>query len=253
MPVDDLGQEVTFPHPPRRVVCLVPSLTEAIAASVPGVLVGATDWCTHPADLDVTRIRGTKNPDVATIVALAPDLVVANEEENRRIDVDRLRQAGLPVWVTRTDDVEGALRAMERLFSEAFGLPEAPAWLQEARRIWAEPAPVGALRAAIPIWRDPWLWIGSGTYAEDILTHIGIQNAGSEFGTRYPQGEPGDLPQDTLVLLPDEPYAFSPTDGPEALGGRAHVHVEGRWLFWYGPAMVEARAALADALDVSSW
>ena len=65
---------------------LVPSLTEALAASCPDVLVGATDWCTHPADLDargVTRVRGTKKPDLRAIEALRPDLVVADKEENR--------------------------------------------------------------------------------------------------------------------------------------------------------------------------
>ena len=69
---------------PRRIVSLVPSITEGLASVRPEALVGATDWCTHPADLDqhgVTRVRGTKNPDLATIRALQPDLVVANKEE----------------------------------------------------------------------------------------------------------------------------------------------------------------------------
>ena len=87
---------------------LVPSLTEALAVTVPDRLVGATDWCTHPADLDVPRVRGTKNPDHATIGRLRPDLVVANQEENRRIDVDRLRDAGIPVWVTQVESVDQA-------------------------------------------------------------------------------------------------------------------------------------------------
>src|SRR3954469_3702773 len=73
-----------------RVVSLVPSLTEAVAVTRPGLLVGATDWCTHPGDLAVTRVRGTKNPDVDTIVKLGPDLVLANEEENRAVDVQAL-------------------------------------------------------------------------------------------------------------------------------------------------------------------
>ena len=92
---DDLGAEVPLDGRVTRVVSLVPSLTEAIAASAPGRLVGATDWCTHPADLDVARVRGTKNPDLAAIRALAPDLVVANMEENRELDVRRLRDAGV--------------------------------------------------------------------------------------------------------------------------------------------------------------
>ena len=79
---------------------LVPSLTESVAVTAPGLLVGATDWCTHPADLDVPRVGGTKNPRVDDVVALAPDLVLANEEENREADLEALRAAGLAVWVT---------------------------------------------------------------------------------------------------------------------------------------------------------
>jgi hypothetical protein len=86
----------------------VPSLTEAIAATRRDALVGATDWCTHPADLDVDRVRGTKNPDRAAIAALAPDLVVANEEENRELDVERLRADGIAVWVTRIRTLDEA-------------------------------------------------------------------------------------------------------------------------------------------------
>ena len=93
---DDLGDDVALPGPVSRVVSLVPSLTEALAVTVPDRLVGATDWCTHPAGLDVVRVRGTKNPDRAAIVALAPDLVIANQEENRQLDVQRLRAAGVP-------------------------------------------------------------------------------------------------------------------------------------------------------------
>ena len=104
--LDDLGAEVALDSSPRRVVSLVPSLTEAIAVTAPGVLVGATNWCTHPAGLEVARVRGTKNPDRAAIAALRPDLVVANQEENRRVDVERLRSAGIPVWVTRIDGID---------------------------------------------------------------------------------------------------------------------------------------------------
>ena len=102
---DDLGHPVELNGPAGRVVSLVPSLTETVAVSAPGVLVGATDWCTHPADLVVARVRGTKNPERAAIIALAPDLVIANREENRKLDVTRLRDAGLAVWVTVIESV----------------------------------------------------------------------------------------------------------------------------------------------------
>ena len=91
---DDLGHPVPLNRPARRVVSLVPSLTESVAVTRPGALVGATDWCTHPADLDVPRVRGTKNPNLAAIKDLRPDVVLANQEENRRVDVERLGPPG---------------------------------------------------------------------------------------------------------------------------------------------------------------
>ena len=86
---DDLGHPVLLTRPARRVVSLVPSLTESVAVTRPEALAGATDWCTHPADLDVPRVRGTKNPSLAAIQDLRPDLVLANQEDNRRVDVEQ--------------------------------------------------------------------------------------------------------------------------------------------------------------------
>ena len=106
----------------RRVVCLVPSLTEAIASVDRSALVGVTDWCTHPADLDTVRVRGTKNPDTKAIIALRPDVVIANKEENRELDVRRLREAGVEVWVSVIETVPQAVDAMEELFDEVLRL-----------------------------------------------------------------------------------------------------------------------------------
>ena len=83
MLTDDLGAAVEVPAQPRRVVSLVPSLTEAVAISAPGMLAGATDYCVHPADLDVVRVGGSKYPSVEAVLAVGPDLVLANAEENR--------------------------------------------------------------------------------------------------------------------------------------------------------------------------
>ena len=241
---DDLGADVPLPRPARRVVSLVPSLTEAIATSAPGLLVGATDWCTHPADLDVSRVRGTKNPDLAAIRALSPDLVVANKEENRELDVRRLREAGVPVWVTRIETVEEALDSMTRLFGEALDLAE-PDWLVAARGLWSAAIPARA-RVAVPIWRDPWMVIGSSTYTDDLLARAGLTNALAERDGRYPTVEVSDIEdaRPDVVLLPDEPYVFTADDGPEAFTVPTRL-VSGRLLTWYGPAMVEAHAVLS--------
>lgn len=249
MPNDDLGTPVAIPRAPTRVVSLVPSLTEAIAMTAREILVGATVWCTHPADLDVQRVRGTKNPDIPAIVSLRPDLVVANQEENRLIDIERLRQAGIPVWVTRVDSVPEALTSFDRLFSRALRVGR-PAWLDEAESVWSTPAARTGRRVVAPIWRDPWMVVGAGTYGDDVLRRLGFHNAGADLGARYPRTSLAairDVRPD-VVVLPDEPYAFSDTDGPECFAPVECRLIPGRALSWYGPAMVEARTVLARLL-----
>jgi ABC-type Fe3+-hydroxamate transport system substrate-binding protein len=247
---DDLSHAVPVVRPARRVVSLVPSLTEAIAATRPEALVGATDWCTHPADLDVPRVRGTKNPDRAAIAALEPDLVLANREENRELDVRRLRDAGIAVWVTVIETVDEAFASMERMFTEALGW-DVPGWLDEARAVWAEPAPDSGRRVAIPIWRDPWMVVGGRTFTGDLVGRLGLVNAFSDGDDRYPKVELADIdsPDVDLVLLPDEPYVFTLDDGPEAFTRTPTRLVSGRSLTWYGPSMLTARAELESTLD----
>ncbi|HEY4605703.1 MAG TPA: helical backbone metal receptor [Blastococcus sp.] len=246
---DDLGHPIALEGPPRRVVSLVPSLTEALAVTVPDRLVGATDWCTHPAGLDVTRVRGTKNPDRAAIVDLAPDLVVANREENRRLDVERLRAAEVPVWVTVIESLDDALRSMRRLFVDVLAVGE-PGWLATAADEWSRPAPKPELRVAVPIWRDPWMVVGSRTFTGDVLTHLGLVNVFGDSAERYPRVEIGRLQAAgaDLVLLPDEPYFFTADDGPEALQGVRTVLVSGRELTWYGPSLATARESLQEQI-----
>lgn len=215
---DDLWHPVPFVAPVRRVVSLVPSLTEALAASHPERLVGATEWCTHPADLDVPRVRGTKNPDLAAIAALAPDLVVANKEENRELDVRRLRERGVPVWVTDIEAVPQALDSMDRLFEVALEW-EQPDWLRQARALWSGPVPAQQVSVAVPIWRDPWMVVGRDTYTGDLLARAGLTNAFADAEERYPHTEVAAIEASGAhtVLLPDEPYAFGPDDGPRDL------------------------------------
>ena len=239
---DDLGHPVEPARPPRRIVSLVPSLTESVAAT--GLLVGATDWCTHPVGLDVPRVRGTKNPDRAAIARLAPDLVLANKEENRELDVRRLREAGIPVWVTDIETVPQALDSLTRIFTEALSL-EVPDWLVEAERLWGGPLPAPGPTVAIPIWRDPWMVVGSRTFTGDLVRRLGLVNAFAEHPDRYPTVRPEEIVAD-VVLLPDEPYVFTADDGPEAFAGRPTELVSGRLLTWYGPSLVPAHHLLSE-------
>ncbi|ANP54027.1 ABC-type Fe3+-hydroxamate transport system substrate-binding protein [Streptomyces griseochromogenes] len=233
-----------------RVVSLVPSLTEAVALTVPGALVGATDWCTHPAALDVARIRGTKNPDTDRILALAPDLVIANEEENRAPDLDALRSAGLEVLVTEVRTVTQAFRELERVLG-ACGAPVRPRWLDEAEAAWAAPPEPGTrTTAVVPIWRRPWMVLGRNTFAGDVLARLGVHHLYAAHPERYPRVPPDELraADPDLVVLPDEPYRFTAEDGPEAFPGLRCALVSGRHLTWYGPSLAEAPRVLGEAL-----
>ena len=227
-----------------RVVSLVPSLTEAVAVSAPGLLVGATDWCTHPADLDVPRVGGTKNPRVDEVVALRPDLVLANEEENRAADLDALRAAGVDVDVTHIRTVPEGLAELRRLLGR---LDLAPGGLDEAERVWSPPYDGPRRRAVVPVWRRPWMALGRDTFAGDLLARLGVDNVLAGSPDRYPRFDPAGLPPYDLAVLPDEPYAFTAADGPEAFAAPSAL-VSGRHLTWYGPSLVEAREVLAAQL-----
>ncbi|MFF4273982.1 helical backbone metal receptor [Streptomyces sp. NPDC001536] len=233
-----------------RVVSLVPSLTEAVARSVPGALVGVTDWCTHPADLDVARVGGTKNPKLDRVLALTPDLVIANEEENREPDLAALREAGVEVLVTEVRDVPQAFGELARVLT-ACGARTRPRWLDEAESAWqALPEPSYRPTAVVPIWRRPWMVLGRDTFAGDVLARLGVDHVYATHPERYPRILIDDLnaAAPDVVVLPDEPYRFTADDGPEAFPGLPCALVSGRHLTWYGPSLTEAPRLLTKAL-----
>ncbi|RSN36376.1 cobalamin-binding protein [Amycolatopsis sp. WAC 01416] len=247
--IDDLGEVVPLREPASRVVSLVPSLTEAVEVSAPGRLAGATDYCTHPVDLDVPRVGGSKYPNVDKVLELEPDLVLANSEENRPEDVERLRANGIPVWVMEASaTVPGALASIRRILTQAYDLAE-PDWLVEAEEIWRETLPE-RFRAVVPVWRKPWIVLGRDTFGGDVLHRVGIGNVYADDEARYPRPKLDELQarfaagDANLLVLPDEPYEFTADDGPEAFPGAKHVLVSGRYLTWYGPSLVEAHSHL---------
>ncbi|WP_461030569.1 helical backbone metal receptor [Streptomyces sparsus] len=213
------------------------------------MLVGATDWCSHPTDLDVVRVRGTKNPDVERVVALAPDVVLANEEENRPADLAALRAAGLEVLVTEVRTLDQGLAELRRVLTRGCGLP-VPRWLDEAASAWQDVTPTGEVPAVVPVWRRPWMVLGRDTFAGDVLARLGVRNVQRDHPDRYPAlplTELNDCGAE-LVVLPDEPYRFTAEDGPEAFPGLPCALVSGRYLTWYGPSLVRAPAVLGAAL-----
>lgn len=238
---DDLGVDLEVPDEPQRIVSLVPSLSETLWwLRAADRVVGVTDHCTAPPHgfPAAERVRGTKNPDVDAIVALAPDLVLANQEENRRLDVERLRGAGVAVYVTAPSSVPDAARmladvgALVGAAKAGHGLAQSIERALEIKRA-DERAPLSAF---VPVWRDPWMATGTGTYAADLLRWCGFRVLPDT--PRYPEvdlAEVRGLDPD-VVLLPDEPYAFGDADRAVFTDWRARVRrIDGTQLTWYGP------------------
>ncbi len=154
------------------------------------------------------------------------------------------------MWVTRIETVEEALSSLGRLFRDAFGRPK-PAWLLDAERVWGQPPPVPEQSAIVAVWRDPWMVVGRSTFTGDVMTRLGLRNLYGAAAGRYPHAELAELQAAApdLVVLPDEPYAFSADDGPEAFPGRRVALASGRSLTWYGPSLAGARDLLLAQLS----
>lgn len=244
---NDYGLTVPVSEPPQRVISLVPSVTESLFELNLGArVVGITDYCVYPqGQLDaLPRVGGTKNPNIAQIIALAPDLVIVNREENRREDVEALQAANIPVWVTFPRTVEDAINllwAFMDVFSESSMVPRVR--LIDNTYDWVrgmvhqrEERGETLTRVFVPIWLDPLMTFNADTYAHHLLRACGAVNIFAERERRYPldadfgeaqpyaADDPRAAGRDTryprvtleevraaqpdMILLPSEPYAF---------------------------------------------
>ena len=246
----DAGRMLDLADRPRRVVSLVPSVTELVCAlGAADRLVAVTRYCTDPPDIVATiaKVGGPKNPDCERIIRLAPDVVLVNSEENRREDFDRLTAAGLALFVTFPTTVDGAARSVERL-GRLLGTGQSA--LELAKEIDAtcralRMQTVRRPRVFCPIWRNPWMAFNRDTFAHDLLWCAGGDNVCAERTERYPTVELAEIAafQPEIILLPSEPYRFSerhreslrPLAGTPAWNHDRIHFVDGQALSWYGP------------------
>lgn len=263
--VDDLGFRLDLDGEPRRIVSLVPSWTETLFAfGFDAEIVGVTRFCVEPVEgvASVPKIGGTKNPDIKAILELNPDLVIANAEENRREDIERLRAGGINVFTTYPA-YGGLGRESILKLGGVVGRPaEAGAMAREIVRSVSEiETGLGAwsklrFRVFCPVWKNPWIAFNADTYAHDVLRMLGFNNIYAPAGERYPRTrleQALELRPD-FVLLPNEPYEFDARDVeelkpllPPALSRRV-VLINGRDLHWYGARMVSGLKSLAALL-----
>jgi len=265
---DDAGGALVLAGHPERIVSLVPSLTEAVCR-LGGAerLVGVTRYCTEPSAVvrRVTKVGGTKNPDLEQIRSLAPDLVIVNVEENRREDFEALQAAGLSVFVSFPRCVRDVGPLMER-FGALLGAPEAGQALSaELWRALADCKAGGRLpraRVFCPIWRNPWMSFNRDTYLDDILRVVGGDNVCAAEVQRYCSVdlEAVAVACPDVILLPDEPYAFKQKDlvwlaplaqTPAMRHGRVRF-IDGKALSWYGPRTAAALRYLREQIAATS-
>lgn len=276
---------------PRTVVSLVPSITESLFdMNIGNRLIGRTDYCIYPQGKveSVPTIGGTKNPDIDRIIAMNPELVFANAEENRKEDVEALRSAGIPVWVsmpTKVADVFTLLWNIMYLFDETSMVARIRLIEQIYDRLFNmlnardEELP----KVFVPIWYDPLMTANQHTYMHDLLFVCGGMNVFAERERQFPlkadlgQGESSDklaegrdtrYPRITLeevearqpdvILLPNEPFQFTEDhipifkqlDVPAARNNRIHL-VDGSWLTWHGTRIAYALNDLPALLRVN--
>lgn len=242
-----------------RVVSLVPSLTESLVEfGLAPSLVGRTRWCTEPAAVveGIEAVGGTKNPDVARIVELKPDLVLVNKEENRLEDCRALEEAGIALHVTHPCTVLEAATMLEEL-GGACGAAEAgralasrcrEALARADERLASAGRPVSTF---CPIWRRPWMTFRRATYIGDMLARAGCANVfGERTGPDFFEVGIDEVlaAAPELVVLPDEPYVFEQKHAEElqaaGLASR-FLFVDGKDLAWYGPRIPAALERLS--------
>lgn len=250
--VDALKRSLTIKSPPKRIVSLVPSLTEALFVfGLDKAVVGVTNFCVEPREAVAAKAKvgGTKTLNVERVLELEPQLVVASAEENRKEDIQALIREGLPVYITLPATVDEAVELLDQLAEMTGAGKGAARVVKETRKALAETRAANEglepVPTFCPIWRNPWMSIGPGTYMHDLVTACGGTNIFEWRHERYPRVELAEMAERNpeVVLLPDEPYRFGRKHVPEiaafpnvpaVVNGRIYL-LDGKHLCWYGP------------------
>lgn len=246
---DQMGFELEVPSPPKRIVSLVPSQTELLAyLGLEKQVVGITRFCTEPESWfkQKARIGGTKDLHIEKILALAPDLVLGNKEENEKAAIEALKKE-VPVWLSDVHDLDSALSMIGHV-SKICGKEEEGLVLQKAiQTAFAKLKPLSRpKKVAYFIWRKPWMLVGSNTFIDAMLQGLGFENVGRQFSGRYPSLSDAQLSalDADWYLLSSEPYPFGTKhqEELEALvqpGGKSWL-VDGALFSWYGSRLLQS-------------
>lgn len=245
---DQLSRRVELSGIPKRIISIVPSQTELLFYLGLNVeVIGITKFCIHPADRfnSTTKVGGTKQLDIEKIRSLNPDLIIANKEENDRLQVEELMNI-CPVWISDIFDLGSALQ-MIGCIGDIVGKPE-PAnklCMEINDRFNGIKLPLTGLRVAYFIWRKPYMLAGRKTFIDSMLQRCGLNNVTEV--ERYPEIDASALvaANPDFVFLSSEPYPFAEKHMEEfkaLLPNAKVVLVDGEMFSWYGSRLLYAPA-----------
>lgn len=248
---DQFGRNVNVPDSPQRIISLVPSQTEFLAdINLETNVVGITRFCVRPSDwfYSKARVGGTKDPDVDRILALKPDLILANAEENTKETVAALEHLH-PVWVSDVNDLGSALQMMQMIGNLTWRHDTAKDWvdrIQERFRVLSlEPT---GLKVLYLIWKGPWMAAGKDTFISSMIAEAGFENVVK--GDRYPELTMEEIHRlsPDLIFLSSEPYPFSESHAHELqhLTGIPTHCVDGEMFSWYGTRLLHSATYFAE-------
>lgn len=274
---------------PRTVVSLVPSITESFFdLNLSNRLIGRTEYCIYPEGKvdSIPTLGGTKNPDIERIIAMQPDMVFMNAEENNKADAQTLLDAGITIWAsmpTKVSDVFTLLWNIMNLFDETSAVARVRLIEQVYDRLYSMLIDTELPTVFVPIWYDPLMTANGETYLHDVLYTCGAANVfadrdrqfplAADIGdadpnpelaagrdTRYPRISLAEVEsaQPDVILLPSEPFLFTEEhlpvfqelDVPAAKHNRIYL-VDGSWLTWHGTRLAYALNGLPNLLKVT--
>jgi iron complex transport system substrate-binding protein len=177
---DEVGRRIYVPVPVRRIVSLAPNLTETVyALGAQDRLVGVTDFCDYPPEArQKTSVGGAVSPSIEQIVALKPDLVLAQAiTMNRRETVDALERLGIAVYSANSRSVDGILDSTRHI-ADLIGAGDASAMLLKSLRARLDDLKLRLAgrplrRVLFVVWSDPLVSIGRQTFIADALRLAG--------------------------------------------------------------------------------
>ncbi|MFT5049664.1 MAG: iron complex transport system substrate-binding protein [Chlamydiales bacterium] len=231
-----------------KIVSLCPSVTELVFDLGCGAdLVGITTFCVHPADQvgGIETVGGTKDPDVTRIIELKPDIVLLNEEENRREDAEALERAGVACHVS-FPKVIADTAAFVRAVGARLGRPAQAGAIaldieQRAQRVRSASASLREVTWAYLIWRKPWMSVNADTFVDALLGLAGGRNVFADRAERYPviSAEELGLASPDVILAASEPFPFEAKHLDElakasGLPRERFTVVDGEYLSWHG-------------------